>query len=315
MNSILAGEGGNQLVLMDDDFYVSLRSNHLNVCLPPIASSNFAKILKDKGMYVNLGKPILGHVLRVEVGDEFYYRVELNIVVLHCDSQVGIDCLRQDGKLVVTCIVASGDYDGDLENVNSLPYIGQGGNITGDKEPKDQKFKKGNIALVTSYHENNYRLFAIPSPSRLKGSIVATTASFRRNGGRNRSSKLRLQKQRLVSYGRDGGCNHYDGSLQPRPSSLEKGGRSGLACHHYSGFRGWQPQPWPPPSLGSDEEVKEECGGDYNDKKMLVRVRVRVLEENKLRSNLSKFSLPCIRIMPCVKELMRILRFSSDEFV
>ncbi|KAK6936610.1 EF-hand domain [Dillenia turbinata] len=47
---------------------------------------------------------------------------------------------------------------------------------------------------------------------------------------------------------------------------------------------------------GSDEEAEQEHSGDNND---------------KWRSNLSKSRLPCITIMPCVKGLMRIMRFSS----
>ncbi|KAK6947511.1 SRA-YDG [Dillenia turbinata] len=141
-----------------------------------------AKILKEKGMYVNPGKPILGHVPGVEVGDEFHYRVELNIVGLHRANQAGIDCLKQGDKLVAASIVASGGYEDDLENADSLVYTGQGGNITGDKEPENQKLEKGNLALVTSYHEKNYvrvirgfkEMKALDSESRAKAVMTYT---------------------------------------------------------------------------------------------------------------------------------------------
>lgn len=41
-----------------------------------------ATILKSKGKYVNMSKKIIGSVPGVEVGDEFQYRVELNIIGL-----------------------------------------------------------------------------------------------------------------------------------------------------------------------------------------------------------------------------------------
>ncbi|XP_057449760.1 uncharacterized protein LOC130741016 isoform X2 [Lotus japonicus] len=57
-----------------------------------------AKILKEKGKYVNTGKQILGSVPGVEVGDKFQYRVELNIIGLHRQIQGGIDYVKHNGK-------------------------------------------------------------------------------------------------------------------------------------------------------------------------------------------------------------------------
>ncbi|BBH03039.1 SU(VAR)3-9 homolog 6 [Prunus dulcis] len=115
-----------------------------------------AKILKDNGKYVNIGKQILGPVPGVEVGDEFHYRVELTIVGLHRQSQGGIDYVKHGGKVLATSIVASGGYADDLDNSDSLIYTGQGGNVMNtDKEPEDQKLERGNLALKNSLHENN----------------------------------------------------------------------------------------------------------------------------------------------------------------
>ncbi|CAB4279410.1 unnamed protein product [Prunus armeniaca] len=115
-----------------------------------------AKILKDKGKYVNIGKQILGPVPGVEVGDEFHYRVELTIVGLHRQSQGGIDYVKHGGKVLATSIVASGGYADDLDNSDSLIYTGQGGNVMNtDKEPEDQKLERGNLALKNSLHEKN----------------------------------------------------------------------------------------------------------------------------------------------------------------
>lgn len=115
-----------------------------------------AKILKDKGKYVNVGKQILGAVPGVEVGDEFHYRVELNMIGLHRQIQGGIDYVKHGGKILATSIVASGGYANDVENSNSLIYTGQGGNvIKTEKEPEDQKLERGNLALKNSLHEKN----------------------------------------------------------------------------------------------------------------------------------------------------------------
>ncbi|XP_048319986.2 histone-lysine N-methyltransferase, H3 lysine-9 specific SUVH6 [Ziziphus jujuba] len=115
-----------------------------------------AKILKDKNKYLNTGKQIVGAVPGVEVGDEFQYRVELNIIGLHRQNQGGIDYFKQGGKVLATSVVASGGYDDDLDNSDVLIYTGQGGNVmNSDKKPEDQKLERGNLALKNSVLEKN----------------------------------------------------------------------------------------------------------------------------------------------------------------
>ncbi|KAK7252705.1 hypothetical protein RIF29_36852 [Crotalaria pallida] len=115
-----------------------------------------AKILKEKGKYVNTGKQIFGSVPGVEIGDEFQYRVELNIIGLHRLTQGGIDYMKHKGKILACSIVASGGYADELDNSDVLIYSGQGGNVmsTG-KEPEDQKLERGNLALKNSSEEKN----------------------------------------------------------------------------------------------------------------------------------------------------------------
>ncbi|KAJ7944677.1 histone-lysine N-methyltransferase, H3 lysine-9 specific SUVH6-like [Quillaja saponaria] len=116
-----------------------------------------AKILKDKNKYINTGKQIMGSVPGVEVGDEFHYRVELNIIGLHRPIQGGIDYLKQGGKVLATSVVASGGYADDLDNSDVLTYTGQGGNVMNtDKEPEDQKLERGNLAMKNSSEEKNH---------------------------------------------------------------------------------------------------------------------------------------------------------------
>lgn len=115
-----------------------------------------AKMLKDNGKYVNSGKQILGSVPGIEVGDEFQYRVELNMVGLHRQIQGGIDYVKQNDKILATSIVASGGYADDLDNSDVLIYTGQGGNVMNtNKEPEDQKLERGNLALKNSSVEKN----------------------------------------------------------------------------------------------------------------------------------------------------------------
>lgn len=115
-----------------------------------------SKILKEKGSYVNEGEKIMGSVPGVEVGDEFQYRVELNIIGLHRQIQGGIDYMKQKNKVLATSIVASGGYADDLDNADVLIYTGQGGNVmSSDKEPEDQKLERGNLALKNSSEVKN----------------------------------------------------------------------------------------------------------------------------------------------------------------
>ncbi|XP_061343939.1 histone-lysine N-methyltransferase, H3 lysine-9 specific SUVH6-like [Gastrolobium bilobum] len=115
-----------------------------------------AKILKGKEKYINTGKQILGSVPGVEVGDEFQYRVELNIIGLHRQTQGGIDYVKHNGKILATSIVASGGYADELDNSDVLIYTGQGGNVMNtDKAPVDQKLERGNLALKNSSEEKN----------------------------------------------------------------------------------------------------------------------------------------------------------------
>lgn len=114
-----------------------------------------ARILKEKNKHVNVGKQLMGCVPGVEVGDEFQYRIELNIIGLHRPTQGGIDYLKQNGEILATSIVASGGYDDNLDSSDVLTYTGQGGLKAGSKEAEDQKLERGNLALMNSIHAKN----------------------------------------------------------------------------------------------------------------------------------------------------------------
>ncbi|CAH2061469.1 unnamed protein product [Thlaspi arvense] len=120
-------------------------------------------ILKSKGRYPSAGaNQIMGTVPGVEVGDEFQYRMELNMLGIHRPSQGGIDYMKIGSDILATSIVASGGYDDVLDNSDVLTYTGQGGNAMmkpkrGEqvKGPEDQKLVTGNLALANSINKKN----------------------------------------------------------------------------------------------------------------------------------------------------------------
>ncbi|CAN8255269.1 unnamed protein product [Cochlearia groenlandica] len=103
----------------------------------------------------------MGQVPGVEAGDEFIYRMELNVLGVHRPSQDGIDYMKDDkGKILATSVVASGCYkDKEADKSDVLIYTGQRGNfIKGNKkysDPKYKEFVRGNLALANSKLANN----------------------------------------------------------------------------------------------------------------------------------------------------------------
>ncbi|XP_042445660.1 histone-lysine N-methyltransferase, H3 lysine-9 specific SUVH1-like [Zingiber officinale] len=114
-------------------------------------------IMAARDVRANVGKRI-GSVPGVEVGEIFYFRFEMNLIGLHAPSMAGIDYLTTSfgdkEERVAICIVSSGGYDNEDDDVDVLIYSGQGG--TGrHKQPDDQKLERGNLALDTSFYRKN----------------------------------------------------------------------------------------------------------------------------------------------------------------
>ena len=105
-----------------------------------------AKIVKKDPIYAKLGA-IVGNIPGVEVGDEFYYRIELAIVGLHRLHQGGIDTSKVNGVPIAISVVASGGYRDELSSSGELIYTGSGGKAGGNKDGDDQKLEWGNLAL------------------------------------------------------------------------------------------------------------------------------------------------------------------------
>ncbi|XP_057451621.1 histone-lysine N-methyltransferase, H3 lysine-9 specific SUVH1-like [Lotus japonicus] len=117
------------------------------------------KILMTRGIRTNMRKRI-GTAPGVEIGDIFFFRMELCLVGLHAPSMGGIDALNLGGEFeeetVATSIVSSGEYDDEAEDSDVIIFTGQGGNFNSkDKEVTDQKLQRGNLALERSSRQLN----------------------------------------------------------------------------------------------------------------------------------------------------------------
>ncbi|XP_030477538.1 histone-lysine N-methyltransferase, H3 lysine-9 specific SUVH6-like [Syzygium oleosum] len=109
-----------------------------------------AKEVKKRVGYVHGHRQFIGEVPGVEVGDKFYYRMELAVVGLHRPPQNGIDYMGPHPDILATSVVASWDYADDLTDPNELVYLGEGGMPSHVNEAEDQKLTRGNLALANS---------------------------------------------------------------------------------------------------------------------------------------------------------------------
>ncbi|KAK7271549.1 hypothetical protein RJT34_27529 [Clitoria ternatea] len=113
--------------------------------------------LMSKGIRTNMRKRV-GPVPGIEIGDIFFFRMELCIVGLHSPSMGGIDAIRGENEddILAVSIVSSGEYEDDAEDSDVIIYTGQGGNFfKKEKETIDQKLHRGNLALDRSSRQHN----------------------------------------------------------------------------------------------------------------------------------------------------------------
>jgi len=114
--------------------------------------------LMTKQVRTNMRKRI-GTVPGVEIGDIFFFRMEMCLLGLHAPSMAGIDYMSVRNDLeeepLAVSIVSSGYYDDDAEDKDVLIYSGQGGAANKDKGATDQKLERGNLALERSLRRGN----------------------------------------------------------------------------------------------------------------------------------------------------------------
>ncbi|KAK1426989.1 hypothetical protein QVD17_15671 [Tagetes erecta] len=115
-------------------------------------------ILMNKGARANVRRRI-GAVPGVNIGDVFFFRMELCLAGLHAPIMAGIDYLSfkvsGDEEPIAVSIVSSGGYEDEEDDGEVLIYTGQGGVQRNDKLMMDQKLERGNLALEKSLHKGN----------------------------------------------------------------------------------------------------------------------------------------------------------------
>jgi [histone H3]-lysine9 N-dimethyltransferase len=114
-------------------------------------------LMMQNGLRINNMK-IIGPVPGVEIGDIFFFRIEMCIVGLHAPAMAGIDYISakhvgKDETLAVS-IISSGGYEHEDNDTDVLVYTGQGGNSR-HKEKHDQRLERGNLALINSMKRKN----------------------------------------------------------------------------------------------------------------------------------------------------------------
>ncbi|XP_020671829.1 histone-lysine N-methyltransferase, H3 lysine-9 specific SUVH1 isoform X2 [Dendrobium catenatum] len=118
-------------------------------------------IMMSNDLRANIVKRI-GPVPGVEIGDIFYFRIEMCLVGLHAQIMGGIDYMLprlsdMDEPLAIS-IVSAGGYENDEGDTNILIYTGQGGGCSSKYDKNqvvDQKLERGNLALERSLHRGN----------------------------------------------------------------------------------------------------------------------------------------------------------------
>ncbi|MCO5569860.1 hypothetical protein L7F22_023574 [Adiantum nelumboides] len=120
-------------------------------CRPDLQAGSFIQV---NGLMVNRSKKLVASIPGVEVGDQFYFRMELCGIGMHGPIQGGIEYLTakesEYNAPVATSIISSGGYDA-TDTGEELLYTGQGGKSAQDgKFIEDQKLERGNLALENS---------------------------------------------------------------------------------------------------------------------------------------------------------------------
>ncbi|KAL4387723.1 hypothetical protein GQ457_09G022400 [Hibiscus cannabinus] len=115
-----------------------------------------AAVIRDRGMWLNRDKRIVGAIPGIEIGDVFFFRMELCVVGLHGQVQAGIDYLpgsqSSNGEPIATSIIVSGGYEDDQDAGDTIIYTGHGGQDKFSRQCMHQKLEGGNLALERSMH-------------------------------------------------------------------------------------------------------------------------------------------------------------------
>ncbi|KAI3823063.1 hypothetical protein L1987_04489 [Smallanthus sonchifolius] len=115
-----------------------------------------ATVMKERGLWLNRDKRIVGAIPGVHVGDVFFFRMELCVVGMHGQAQAGIDYLTSsqssNGEPIATSVIVSGGYEDDEDAGDVIIYTGHGGQDKHSRQVVHQKLEGGNLAMERSMH-------------------------------------------------------------------------------------------------------------------------------------------------------------------
>ncbi|KAL9259822.1 Histone-lysine N-methyltransferase family member SUVH9-like protein [Drosera capensis] len=115
-----------------------------------------AALMRDRGLWLNRDKRIVGSIPGVYIGDLFFFRMELCVVGLHGQAQAGIDYVpssqSSNGEPIATSVIVSGGYEDDEDSGEEIVYTGHGGQDKFNRQCCHQKLEGGNLALERSMH-------------------------------------------------------------------------------------------------------------------------------------------------------------------
>ncbi|EXC27681.1 Cytosine-HMTase 2 [Morus notabilis] len=113
-----------------------------------------SSVMKDRDLWLNRDKRIVGSIPGVYIGDLFFFRMELCVVGLHGQVQAGIDYVpasqSSNGEPIATSVIVSGGYEDDEDAGDVIIYTGHGGQNKFNKQCCHQKLEGGNLALERS---------------------------------------------------------------------------------------------------------------------------------------------------------------------
>ncbi|CAN6843198.1 unnamed protein product [Brassica oleracea] len=122
----------------------------------PRADYKASTLMRERGLWLNQDKHVVGLIPGVEIGDMFLYRLELCVVGLHGQPQAGIDYLTahrsSNGEPIATSIIVSGGYEDDEDTGEVLVYSGHGGQDKLHRQCQHQRLESGNLAMERSMH-------------------------------------------------------------------------------------------------------------------------------------------------------------------
>ncbi|GFP83442.1 histone-lysine n-methyltransferase family member suvh9 [Phtheirospermum japonicum] len=110
-----------------------------------------ATMMKERGLWLNRDKRVVGDIPGVEIGDVFFFRMELCVLGLHGQAQAGIDYVpisqSSNGEPIATSIIVSGGYEDDEDAGDVIVYTGHGGQDKHGRQVEHQRLECGNLGL------------------------------------------------------------------------------------------------------------------------------------------------------------------------